>query len=443
MNRLCFFALRLALLIALSSTPSLFAQPAPVACPVVQAPASKDGVQAVHHARQRSPSERNPAAGLYLFEDHVDLPNWREMYHAGISSPDIDGAAVMLNWKSIEPSPGHFCWDALDLELSDVLKLGKTFTIGLVAGGQAPTWLYDTVGVPALRDVTFNATLNKTGKNCQKLNQPLVWDARYIHQYAEVMVALANHLKRIKLPPPTSGTAFDALVAVKLSGINVGTEELRLDQHPATPSLAACPEPDVAAMWKAHGYRSELVYQAWVKIADLTAGAYPGKLLNMDVIVNGAFPNIDVNGNTYPAPNGPGKKHVIEPLNAQILKYAIAKYKSGLMVQWDALSQDGILPLEVTESGKQGALMGYQMNGFGGGNFAGSGCIYNPGFVIGPCRNVNDYAQALLDGIQAGGHYIEVQPPNVAVQYLQPPNPNIPSFLPAFAKAQQVMRQQH
>jgi len=321
-------------------------------------------------------------------------------------------------------------------KLSDVLREGKGFTIGLIAGSQAPTWIYDTVGVPALRDITLNATQRKTGAlGCQKINQPLVWDERYLHQYAATMTALANHLKRVERPAPGGGTAFDSLVGVKLSGINLTTEELRIDAHVATPDLAACPEPDVTAMWKARGYRPHLILQAWREIARMTANIYPGKLLNVDVIPNAAFPNIDDNGTRIPPPNLPGRKHVVEPLNATILDYGVATYGKLLLVQWDALSQDGILPVEVTDSGKRGASMGYQMNGFGGGNFGGSGCIYNPGFKIMPCRNVDDFYQALSDGIRSGARYIEVQPPNVAIQFLNPANPAISSFAPAFEKA--------
>jgi hypothetical protein len=352
------------------------------------------------------------ASGLYVRIDPNHTPKTAEFTHA-LSKPFVDGAAIMIQWASLEPKPGAYNWSLVDPWLAKVVSLHKKLSIGLMAGWLTPQWLY-AQGVP-INSFNFNRNpqgvhinpLNYGGgpegeAECTVLTLPSPWHPVFVREFNRTMRDLAQHLREYQPPGATRGAGYDALRIVKISGINNTTEELRLDA--TRPDNGPCHQSDARAIWAAAGFRPNLIATAWTNIADSTADSYPGKLLSIDVIASAAFPWIDDNGGFYtPAPRS------VDSLSSRIIDIGIARWGHRFSVQWDALSQAPPDPA-VIDAGSRGATIGWQLNEFLG-PAGGTGCIYGQSRTA--CRSAADFQSILDNGIALGGKFIEIWAPNV------------------------------
>ncbi len=367
-----------------------------------------------------SAEETAPAAGsetgLYLYMPHGYLPNHQAPYSAALSKGFIDGAAIMLEWNRIEPKPEVYDWSDLDKWVRQTVQLHKRLCIGVIAGLFAPDWLYGPgYGVPRN---SFRYNRSSVGMACIVMSQPSVWHPVYLREYGKTLTALCRHLHEMPIPGQPAGAAYQALRLIKLSGINNTTEELRVDT--TKPDNGPCHQSDAAAIWAADGFAPDKIVSAFMAIAAETAQVFPDKLLSLAIIHRSAFPPIDNNGHIYATSATPTPAP--DALTERILETAVPVYRERILVQWDAL-WNGRPPAEVFAAGKRGARIGWQMNGFMG-EWGGSGYIY-PGWKIGACKTPADFQSILDNGINLGGHYIEVQMGNV----------NNPAMAPAFQEA--------
>lgn len=344
--------------------------------------------------------------GLYIYMRWPYHDHWKPFYDAAIVADYVDGASISLEWNRIELRPGEYDWSTFDPWIVKTVAAHKKLAVGVIAGDFAPEWLYgDKIGVPRLQ-FSFNKT--STGVNCATLNQPEFWSGVYLKRYAGLLNALAAHLHEMPISGQQAGAAYDALRVVKISGINVTTEELRVPAN--KPDNGPCKQSDAAAVWANGGYTPDKALAAWTTIAEDTNRAFPDKILAVDIIHRRAFPTVDGAGRPYElAKDGP------DEMMLKIVDRGLAMLKRRFMVKWDALSQARMLPPEVEASGRRGAKVGWQMNDFLGVR-DGSGCVYIP-YAIKPCASLDDFRAILENGIAKGGRFIEIQPPNVNAKY--------------------------
>lgn len=340
------------------------------------------------------------ANGFYVYMRHPSLERWEAVYDDALAADYVDGAALVIEWNLIEPKPDVYDWTHLDRWIEKVMAAGKKLSIGVTAGMFAPEWLYD-IGVPKN---SFRFNRNNRGIACSLLSQPSPWDPTYLKEYGKMIDALAAHLRGLSVAGQPPAAAWNALQVVKLSGINVSTEELRLPAN--APDDGPCEQSDAVTIWAKAGFLPEKIVSAWMKIAAATERAFPGKLLSVGIIPRGAFPPIDDAGEIYAR-----AKKDPDRLTARIVDKAVDIYGGRLLVTWNALSQLRKLPQEVLDAGSRGAKIGWQMNNFLG-LMEGSGCIYKP-FTIKPCESLQDFQAILENGISNGGGYIEVHAPSV------------------------------
>ena len=344
--------------------------------------------------------EESAYSGLYVRID----PSYRAQapeFENALSKGFVDGAAIMVEWDSIEPEPGVYTFAGLDRWLGKAVVLRKKVSLGLMAGWFTPSWLYrGKYHVPANR---FMYNRNPQGAAlCTTLTLPSPWNANFIREYNEAIGELSQHLRELAIPGFPPGAAYDAVRIVKVGGINNTTEELRLVSNRG--DRGPCHQSDAQAIWAEAGFTPDKVESAWLKLAKNIAARFPGRVLSIDVIQGNGFPAIDNQGRIYRYSGSPA-----DPVTAWIIKKGIAQFPGRFAVQWDALSEAGVDPAVVT-AGAEGAIVGWQMNEFLGPK-GGSGCMY--GTLRAACRSTADFASALEHGIGLGGRFIEIWAANV------------------------------
>lgn len=122
---------------------------------------------------------------------------------------------------------------------------------------------------------------------------PTPWNPRYQAAFADVLAQLSAHLH-------STGYYRDVAV-IKLTGINTLTEELALPNE--NPAESRNPNPcvtDSPRIWANAGYRPSLVIRAMRGIAASFQRSFPDKLVNLPIIVLGAFPPIGEDGRPIP-----------------------------------------------------------------------------------------------------------------------------------------------
>lgn len=336
-------------------------------------------------------------AGLYVYARHPGIPQREAIYDEAVKASYIDGFAVSLYWKDVEPQDGHYDWSKVDPIVEKLLDNNKKLSFGLVAGIFAPEWLYEESGV---QKVAMKYNRSRRGAACSNVTIPVPWSKTYIARYRRVLDAFARHLKEASFGKHPAGRAYEAVSLVKITGINMSTEESYISSEPPG---GPCDQDDATALWKKAGFRPYKLRSAWKRLSNETAEAFRDKRIALEVIEVAAFPPIDNKGAIYS--RAPLAK---DDITSSFVKEAVSAYGSRLMVKWNALNNRTASAI-VTAAGSKGAIVGWQMNNFLG---DGSGCIYHP-WIIQKCNSIGDYQSILENGIKAGGRYIEVHPTDV------------------------------
>lgn len=368
--------------------------------------------------------------GFYVYARHIALPKWQGLYSTALAQDYIDGAAISIEWDALEPRENTYDWSAFDQIVSNSIQHGKKIALALVAGMDTPEWVY-AGGVKRLR-FTYNKSNRSTV--CTVISQPALWQPRFIDAYLHTLADIAHHLKLLNSGAAPQGSAYDSLRIVKLSGINLTTEEIRIDAHPPG---GRCNEPDTAMAWAQAGYRPALVLQAFDTIARQTARLFPNLTYAMAIIHKDAFPPIRQDGEVdEPAVRTPP---VPDPMTLRLMNTAAQALGSHLLIQWNALAQfrnaqgRDVLPEEVLQAHRDATQIGWQLNDFMG-PLGGSGCIYIP-FQIAPCRTERDFQAILENGMRTGARYFEIQPPDAAPGSAHLPAGAPDDFAPALRAA--------
>jgi hypothetical protein len=276
--------------------------------------------------------------------------NWTGIYVAGpyvnnpypdyvFSSPYVTGIAIRLPWKYFEPQPGKYDWSFLDSEMGRAVSANKKISLAIWAGGGAPDWL-QSQNIPG-----FNIhTEGGNGGEGHDFFIPLVWNPTYINVWCQFVAALSQHLQ-------SNSAVWNALTQVKITGINVLSEETRL---PAELQGGNNRSNAVGSTdnWVKNGYHPLLVAKAFFQIADTFAKYFPDKILSIPIIAgNRGFPPIDDNGNSV--------SQAEDLVTPRLISYMNQKYGMRFMAMYTALTDKDEYPDLVSLAGK-GSIIGYQ-----------------------------------------------------------------------------------
>jgi hypothetical protein len=345
--------------------------------------------------------------GLYVRIDPSYVHKTSEFENA-LSKDFVDGAAIAVQWKDIEPEQGRYDFSKLDRWVDLAVEESKDLSFALMAGWFTPPWVYDA----GAKSVTIRINRNPQnvgGPVCSDITLPVPWDPRFIASYNQAIASIAAHLRQMKVAGGRTGAAYKTVKIVKLSGINNTTEELRLPANRGDDG--PCHQSDAQEIWAEAGFRPDRIIQAWTAISKATSAAFPDSVLSIATIEVGAFPPIDASGNIYrPIPG------TTDSLTNQIIDIGLRKFPGRLAVQWNGLSQQEPDPA-VAAAGLKGAIIGWQLNQSLG-PAGGTACFYGHG-QIGrgqlrvKCKSEADFVSILDQGVGLNGRFIEIWAPNV------------------------------
>lgn len=110
-----------------------------------------------------------------------------------VTHPQVKGALVRVPWSVVEPTPGTYDFSFIDNELNVLNNANKGWSLGVVAGPSAPSWLYDGPFNVAALNIIFRG---------QSVRTPKFWDGTLQTRLAGLAQALGrkyNDDSRLKL----------------------------------------------------------------------------------------------------------------------------------------------------------------------------------------------------------------------------------------------------
>jgi hypothetical protein len=334
----------------------------------------------------------------YGFYTVINLTNKHANIDPTVFSQPVDGVFLKLSWALIEPTPGVYDFTAFDQAINLAFENHKKVELGVTTGGLSPSWLMQSPY--NVQSSVFIYSAHGGAKHaCQTLTIPWPWDTTYQKAYADMMRALADHVRSV---------GADRIVTnVKITGINTESEELHLPSSSGKTG-DACTESDDVTIWQQAGYTPDKIINSYMSFMTAVAKAFPNRLLSQAILVSGDFPPISDSGQILSGENDPNYVDVKQAIVTEALQ-AYPGYFATNTTALTAYSQ----PTIVQTYAQQGAMTGFQTNDYLGIN-GGAGCgapKANDGAV--PCDSAG-YFSILSNGIDNySAKWIEVFEPNV------------------------------
>jgi len=318
-----------------------------------------------------------------------------------VFSQPVDGIFIRWDWADLEPQPDAYNFTKLDQAVRLSIENGKAIILGVGAGAQSPTWL---LGAPYnVSSSNFIWSPHGGAAPCQNITVPWPWDPIYQQLFRNLVRDLAAHLRSIP-------GAFDDIVAVKITGLNIDNVQLQLpSSNGGLAPGGLCTESDAVGAWQRAGYTPNKIIATWNLFFAAFANAFPNQILDQSIIASGDFPTISNDGVRLNGPNDPGYVDVKQAFVTSALQAVPGRFA----IDTTALTAYPQPPVEQTY-GQQGAIMGYQANDYLG-DQGGSGCDAASWFdTPTPCTSAA-YEAILMNGVRLNARWIEMQPPNVSL----------------------------
>lgn len=198
-----------------------------------------------------NPSPASLPHGIYVSGGPTTGVGEGSVTTALAQEPFVAGFLVRIAWKDLEPTEGAFAWSLLDGQLARARQYGKKVALGIVNGPGAPDWVY-AKGAAGF-DFLFRGTTQS--------RMPIPWDAVYLDAWTTIIAALGGRY----------GTDPTIALVHATSSTGNGFEM----QLPSTPT-------DLAA-WTAKGYTTTRVADAWARVIDAFADAFPATTLDVEL----------------------------------------------------------------------------------------------------------------------------------------------------------------
>ncbi len=372
--------------------------------------------------------------GVYVYSEH--LSHFEDKLAQALTVPGVDGLTYLLDWDSLEPDQGVYDWTELDKWMSATVSSGGNVILAIRAGQNTPCWLFKkpqcgdgyTKSYAGATPLTFLVS-PREGVGQSKCNTEIIaapWDPVFLSEWDSMLAHIAEHLK-------STGT-YNALVSLRLSGINRTTAELRL---PAEVLTQPCVTNSIETWLNATPpYRPARLLKAWDDLTSSYLKNFPDKYFGVEIIpiatgplnMEYPFPGINNQGCAYQPPwptdhQDPNyitgtclDTDTMPDQNASLLELASQKFAGRLSVSYQNL--DTRYPAQsypVTAAQTWGTSIGYQTNDYDNlMRAACSGSFLHPG----ECDSAS-YLKLLEVGIYPLGKdnnlraiYIEVLPPD-------------------------------
>jgi len=341
---------------------------------------------------------------------------------ASLDLPGVDGLVLVVGWDDVEPTRGHYAWEQTDQNPLDqwmgmARSRGKKVELSIVAF-RTPDWLFHgEVGFTPARKLIF--TYPHRDADCSNPKTETIaapWDQTFLSEWDKMLAAVAKHLKDTR--------AYDAIPILRLTGINLDSDELHLPSNGSAPA----PCTDAVHTWlnDAHpSYRPFLLLHAWDAITSSFKKSFPDKDFSVAIIDSThPFPPIDNNGNIIADTRG------LSPIqNQPLLELARLKFPEHLVIQNNSLYPPDPAQAETIAFAQSlGTLIAFQTNedidyvNTGLPNVVGKGasCGDRSDLATTPCTDGATFLKMLDTGIYPLGkdnrlraQYIEVFAPNV------------------------------
>ncbi len=281
--------------------------------------------------------------------------------------PGVDGLTMVTTWSALEPAHGQYTWAHLDkwLGLADSLHL--KITLSIKSGNGIPAWVFQAApsgGGVAPLNFRVSPHEGTTGV-CDTETIAAPWDANYLALWDTLLAAVSAHLK-------SAGT-YQSLTALRLTGINRTSDELRLPAETAQSTGLSCVS-DAVSLWQLTGYRPAKLLKAWDAITDSFLKSFPDKVFSVAIIPYPPqlpFPPLDASGATITG--------TVPDQNQPLLALAAQKFPGHLLVQFNFLMNNTPANWFVIQSAQTlGTMVGFQTNNYYSLSDSGAACGGTP-----------------------------------------------------------------
>jgi len=197
--------------------------------------------------------------------------------------PSLSGVFIRLLWSDVQKAPGtadsSFDFTVMDREITQAVKNGKVYSLGVKAGNDGtPAWLF-TNGITELKLQDSGSSDPDCGPH-MSLGNPT--EPAYQNAYFDLLRKVAAHIK-------SRADWYRALAFIKVSGANLFSHENRLPKR-CSPGCICNTQ-----VFAQNGYTPNGLYAFYQAQADLLAAEFPGKTMNYALIQDG-FPQVNNNG---------------------------------------------------------------------------------------------------------------------------------------------------
>ncbi|UMB61395.1 hypothetical protein MHL31_04120 [Lutibacter sp. A80] len=103
---------------------------------------------------------------------------------AALDNNQVNGALIRVTWKDIEPYEGVFDFSSIEQYRNIIKTRNLKWSLAIIAGGDSPNWLIDSIGVDYFEITGIDSTLKRI---------PKIWDASVNERFALLAEALSNN----------------------------------------------------------------------------------------------------------------------------------------------------------------------------------------------------------------------------------------------------------
>ncbi len=239
---------------------------------------------------------------------------------AALNVPGVDGMVLVIGWKFLESGLGTFNWPLLDRWMNIAIRAGKKVELS-IRGDLTPAWLFKPApGGAGISPLYFTFTRRATDTTCLSDTLAAPWNATFLAQWDSMLDSVSTHLKSVR--------TYDAVVLLRLTGINKDSDELHLPEKQN--SNAPCSKNSVDT-WLAAGYRPSRLLTGWDGITGSFKKYFADKTFSVAIIAStNPFPPIAEDSTVY-------KNDSIPNQNFPLLMLASQKFPGHLVIQNNSL----------------------------------------------------------------------------------------------------------
>lgn len=210
-----------------------------------------------------------PSLALSASQEETPIPRGiylaygRALNERLLQVPYLTGVLVRVHWREIEPTEAHYDWSYPRREIDLAKRYGKKITLAIVAGPATPDWVY-AAGATSFQ-FTFRNPHSPRGGRPERI--PLPWDPVFLDKWTQTITALGREFGN-----------DPAIALVHITGSSKNGFELQLPEDPPRPRLGPPSGP-----WVGRGYTREGFVNAWKRVIDAFARAFPRQALDLEM----------------------------------------------------------------------------------------------------------------------------------------------------------------